>query len=166
MSNGGSLGGVTVLVAGAGLAGLAAAYDLQKRGATVTVIEARDRVGGRVWTLRNGFAEGQHGEGGGDLIDEGQRAIRDLAVELKLELARILRGGFGYARRDGSGRVRMLQRAHARGWDRLAEALGDLTARYKLAEQRWDSPITTDIARRSVAEWLDVVQADRDLRTT
>jgi protoporphyrinogen/coproporphyrinogen III oxidase len=44
----------TVAVIGAGLAGLTAAYRLQQRGFDVTVLEARDRVGGRVWTVRKG----------------------------------------------------------------------------------------------------------------
>ena len=46
------LAGVRVAVAGGGLAGLAAARALEQRGADVRVFEARDRVGGRVWTLR------------------------------------------------------------------------------------------------------------------
>ena len=74
-----TLKGVSVLVAGAGLAGLAAARDLIALGATVTVVDARDRVGGRVWTFRDGFAEGQHAEAGGDIIDEEQHEIRELA---------------------------------------------------------------------------------------
>ena len=53
-----SLGGTSVLVAGAGLAGLVAARDLAAMGAAVTVVEARDRVGGRVWTMRDGFVDG------------------------------------------------------------------------------------------------------------
>ncbi len=48
------LRGTSVIVAGAGLAGLTAAFELQRRGARVTVVEARDRVGGRVWTMRGG----------------------------------------------------------------------------------------------------------------
>src|SRR5215831_12848288 len=74
-----SLSGVSVLVAGAGLAGLTAAFDLLEMGATVTVVEARDRVGGRVWTIRDGFSDRQHAEAGGDMIDAAQKEIRDLA---------------------------------------------------------------------------------------
>src|SRR5436190_5280096 len=102
------LDGASVLIAGAGLAGLAAARDLTALGAAVTVIDARDRVGGRVWTIRDGFAEGQHAEAGGDLIDEAQTEIRDLCKELGLKLTRILRGGFGYVRTDAAGNPRIV----------------------------------------------------------
>jgi len=54
------LGGVSVLVAGAGLAGLSAARDLLALGATVTVVDSRDRVGGRVLTIRDGFVESDY----------------------------------------------------------------------------------------------------------
>lgn len=42
--------GKRVIVIGAGLAGLSAARDLQAAGAEVVVLEARDRIGGRIWT--------------------------------------------------------------------------------------------------------------------
>src|SRR3954453_21302505 len=116
---GATLNGVSVLVAGAGFAGLAAAHDLTARGATVTVVEARDRVGGRVWTIRDGFAEQQHAEAGGDMIDEEQHEIRQLATELGLKTTRIPRSGFGYVRHDAHGRARIVQRNAARGWGRL-----------------------------------------------
>lgn len=161
-----SLTGTSVLVAGAGLAGLAAAHDLLQLGATVTLVDARDRVGGRVWTIRGGFADGQHAEAGGDLIDEAQHEIRALAAEYSLKLTRILRGGFAYVRSSSSGRPRIVTRATTRGWDRLAEALEPCIRPYKLAEQRWDSPVTAAIARRSVAAWLDDVKADAELRAT
>ena len=75
----GDLGGVQVLVVGAGLAGLAAARDLILNGAQVTIVDARNRIGGRVLTVREPFGERQHGEAGGDLIDDGQHEIRTLA---------------------------------------------------------------------------------------
>jgi monoamine oxidase len=46
--------GRKVAVLGAGIAGLVAAYELKRAGWDVTVLEARDRVGGRVWTVRGG----------------------------------------------------------------------------------------------------------------
>ena len=160
------LAGTTVLVAGAGLAGLTAAYELTSLGADVTVVDARDRVGGRVWTIRDGFASRQHAEAGGDMIDAGQTAIRELAGTLGLKLTRILRTGFGYIRLDANGRPRIVQRNAMKGWDRLSLELEPWITPYKSAEQRWDTPIASDIARRSVAQWLDEQRADGDLRAT
>ena len=50
----GSGKGIKVLVLGAGIAGLVAAYELRKAGYQVQLIEARERVGGRNWTIRDG----------------------------------------------------------------------------------------------------------------
>jgi monoamine oxidase len=160
------LAGASVLVAGAGLAGLAAAHDLAELGAAITVIDARDRVGGRVWTARDGFSEGQYAEAGGDLIDDAQHEIRDLCAALGLRLTRILRGGFGDVRTDPSGKRRIVGRGASRGWAHLATRLSAVARPYRLAEQRWDSPIATDLARRPVAQWLDEVRADDELRAT
>lgn len=45
--------GEQVIVIGAGMSGLAAARELRAHGYTVTVLEGRDRIGGRVWTNRD-----------------------------------------------------------------------------------------------------------------
>jgi monoamine oxidase len=58
-----------VIVVGAGLAGLAAAYELDKAGYGVTVIEARSRPGGRVRTYRDPFADGLYAEMGAEYVD-------------------------------------------------------------------------------------------------
>src|SRR3954468_16903675 len=96
---------VRVLVAGAGLAGLAAARELESRGADVTIVEARDRVGGRVWTWRDGFEQHQHAEAGADLIDADQTALVQLAKSLGLKTVPILKHGFAYCGSDRRGRV-------------------------------------------------------------
>jgi monoamine oxidase len=46
--------GKSVVILGGGIAGLTTAYELERAGFVVTLLEARDRVGGRNWTLRNG----------------------------------------------------------------------------------------------------------------
>lgn len=53
-----------VIVIGAGLAGMSAAYELVQAGHEVTVLEARTRSGGRVWTLRDNYPEGMYAEAG------------------------------------------------------------------------------------------------------
>jgi monoamine oxidase len=81
----------TIVVVGAGLAGLTCAYRLLQAGLNPQVYEASDRVGGRCWTLTGYFADGQIAERGGELIDTGHHQIRQLAQELKLKLDNLLR---------------------------------------------------------------------------
>lgn len=59
-----------VVVIGAGLAGMSAAYQLTGAGHDVTILEARTRAGGRVHTLREPFADGLHAEAGAMFIPD------------------------------------------------------------------------------------------------
>jgi NADPH-dependent 2,4-dienoyl-CoA reductase/sulfur reductase-like enzyme len=71
-----------VIVIGAGLAGLSSAYELAHAGHDVTVIEARTRSGGRVWTLRDSFPEGPRAEAGATNVfdnHEWTRAAREVS---------------------------------------------------------------------------------------
>jgi monoamine oxidase len=74
-----------IVIIGAGLAGLSAAYTLKKAGYTAKVYEASSRVGGRCYTNRS-WQNGQVSEHGGEFIDSGHTAVRDLATELGLTL--------------------------------------------------------------------------------
>jgi monoamine oxidase len=147
-----------VIVAGAGLAGLMAARDLESTGADVSVLEARDRVGGRVHTIRDGFVAGQHAEAGADLIESEQTLVIDLARELGLKPVRILRRGWGFYGLDKRGRLRIRNAPDAfeEGTRRLEPEIRD----YTLAGCRWDSPVTAVIARQSVRDWLTRINAD------
>ena len=79
-----------MVVIGAGLAGLRAATDLVAAGRDVLVLEARDRVGGRVWTHR--FANGQYAERGAEFVDTEHREVIALVAELGLGLADVTSG--------------------------------------------------------------------------
>ena len=61
-------GSKRVIVVGAGLAGLCAAYELAALGHDVTVLEAQERPGGRVHTLRTPFSDDLHAEAGASRI--------------------------------------------------------------------------------------------------
>ncbi|TMC73630.1 MAG: FAD-dependent oxidoreductase [Chloroflexi bacterium] len=76
-----------VLVVGAGLSGLVAATEIQAAGHDVVVVEARNRVGGRVFTLREGFAGGQFADIGAEIIYHGQQNIADLCQKNGVELS-------------------------------------------------------------------------------
>lgn len=140
------------MIAGAGLAGLSAARDLERDGASVTIVEARDRVGGRVWTLRDRFAQGQHAEAGADLIEEEQEPVRELARALGLRTVPILRTGWGFYGCDARGKRRV--HSVSRTFSIAARLLRDEISDYNLAGKRPDSAVGQALARQSVAEWL------------
>ncbi|MCH9732040.1 MAG: flavin monoamine oxidase family protein [Actinomycetia bacterium] len=75
---------LTVAVVGAGLAGLTAAHELDAAGHQVMVLEARDRVGGRV--VNHEFADGRVVELGGQWLGPTQDHALSLSSELGLEL--------------------------------------------------------------------------------
>jgi phytoene dehydrogenase-like protein len=89
-----------VAVAGAGLAGLAAADELARAGHSVSVFEARDRVGGRVWSRR--LDNGAVVEMGAEYILPGNTAVRELAERFGLGL---WDKGMRYGRREPRGGI-------------------------------------------------------------
>lgn len=106
----------SVVVVGAGIAGLTAAYRLSKRGIDVTLLEASERVGGRMSTDR------RHGyviDRGAQFLSDGYAAIGALIGELGL--ARSLRRASGWT---GFSRDRAVRRINARRpWTLLSSGL-------------------------------------------
>lgn len=80
--------GLRVVVIGAGFAGLACADQLKRRGADVTVLEAAERPGGRVFTDR-AFIPGKNVELGGEFIGENHPTWIAFAKKHNLKLAEV-----------------------------------------------------------------------------
>lgn len=76
----------TVVIVGAGLAGLNAAYQLKKVGLSAQVFEAGDRAGGRVLSVTGAVGEGIVTDLGGELINSDHLDLRALADELGVTL--------------------------------------------------------------------------------
>jgi monoamine oxidase len=107
---------VGVIVVGGGIAGLTAAYALAERGLDVRLFEARDRLGGRVWSVP--FAGGTVERGGEFLLDEHTEVAR-LAERLGLSLAP---KGTPYGHREPRGAGPWTWDEIATGADRLRGA--------------------------------------------
>ena len=150
-----------MIVVGAGLAGLTAARELAAAGYDVTVLEARDRVGGRV--LNHGLAGGHVADVGGQFVGPSQRHILGLAGELGVTSLPIFTGGrtvleVGGRRHDYRTvpRVNPVQLADAgRALFRL-----DRMARRVPAQAPWQAAGAAAADARTLADW-----ARRNVRT-
>lgn len=74
-----------IVIVGAGIAGLNAAYQLKKLGINATVYEATNRAGGRMFTLKNYFGNNLTADLGGEFVDANHEDIITLVKELGLE---------------------------------------------------------------------------------
>jgi monoamine oxidase len=144
------------VVVGAGLAGLTAARELQQRGASVIVVEARDRVGGR--TLNHDIGDGKVVEVGGQWIGPTQERIAALAQELGVETFPT------YARGDNvleyGGRVRRYRGTIPRlnplvlvDFGRAQLRLNRLARRVPL-DAPWEARKAAKLDSQTVATWM------------
>lgn len=149
-----------VVVVGAGFAGLAAAKHLSQRGRTVVVLEARDRVGGRVFTDR--LPDGTPVDLGGQWIGPGQNRMYTLVAQHGVETYRTYGDGrnvlfYGGKRRTFRGTVPLLPDPWALaclGWtwlriDALAKKI-PLDAPWTAEKAAdWDAETLESFVRRS-----------------
>jgi monoamine oxidase len=151
-----------VVVVGAGLAGLTAAYRLRLAGVRARVFEARERVGGRCWTARE-LPGRRRAEHGGEFIDTRHVHLRSLVAELGLELedlwASWVPGSAWPTWVDG----RLVPRAElGEGIEAVAEAarrearrIGVLRLGRRAMAHGTATPEAIALDARSMADWLD-----------
>lgn len=136
-----------VIVVGAGAAGLACAGELLRHGKNIQLIEARDRIGGRVWT-RSADSSGLHVELGAEFIHGRPRYLIDQACRLNQSFYDVTDTHFFFPTNTGSNmraRGRIAKREHF--W----ESLETITS--YLSERRQKD--------RSVAEALTSIKSVR-----
>jgi monoamine oxidase len=138
-------------VVGAGLAGLVAADELARAGVEVVVLEARARVGGRVWsqTLPNGAVV----EMGAEYILPGNTAILELVDRFGLGL---WDKGMHYGRRDPSGGIGTSHDELAAAMQTVEAQLGAGAHAYASAEQLLDSLDIPAGAREAILARVEI----------
>ncbi|MER7577722.1 FAD-dependent oxidoreductase [Streptomyces sp. NPDC126514] len=146
-----------VIVLGAGLAGLAVARDLASAGTDVLVLEARDRVGGRVEQTRT--PDGRTVQLGGEVVGHRHTAYLRLAAELGLRLVP------SYVQEPGR-MIRATPEGRSTGEPPHWFGLGDAALHSRLSKEfsalaatvdpddPWSHPDAAALDRLSVADWL------------
>ena len=74
-----------IIVIGAGMAGLVAGYELKRAGHDVKILEARERVGGRILTLREPFSDGLYAEAGAMRLPSTHKFVQAYIQKLGLQ---------------------------------------------------------------------------------
>jgi len=139
------------LIVGAGASGLMAARELARAGKSVTILEARDRCGGRIYPLpveQFGYAA----EGGAEFVDGSAPITRALVREARLSLAPL--AGTRWSTRGGTLAPGGRRFPHA---DRLHQALAELKADLPVAEflERYFSDRQFSELRREITRMLE-----------
>jgi monoamine oxidase len=163
------VGMADVIVVGAGLSGLMAARKILKlhETASVVILEARDRVGGRMFAQQAGRERKGWIDLGGQWLGEDQARIRELAKELGLEIFEQYTDGLDVLRYDGHRYLDNNEIAAPSTRDRkaaedLLEALSQ-TADLVVpdASQPWASPLASEHDRLTIGQWIDAT-SDND----
>ena len=155
-----------VVIVGAGAAGLTAANELKKAGLSVVVLEARDRVGGRLWT---DVIDGAMLEIGGQWVSPDQEALKEVIDELGLETySRYREGDSVYIGPEGgltrfTGEIFPVGPETEREMVRLIEKLDAMVAQID-ADAPWEHPDAEALDRVSFQAWLEAETADQEAR--
>jgi monoamine oxidase len=142
---------VDVVVVGAGLAGLTTARELEKGGASVCVLEARDRVGGR--TLDHSIGGGHVAEGGGQYVGPGHDRVLALAKGLGIATFPTYREGKVVLSFGGLQLALPVYRADTDDLKRVKRILESLAATVPI-DAPWAAQHAREWDNETVAGWL------------
>ncbi|MES2171752.1 MAG: NAD(P)/FAD-dependent oxidoreductase [Actinomycetota bacterium] len=155
-----------VAIVGAGATGLTAAWDLVRAGHGVTVLEARDRVGGRLWT---NHIDGQLLEVGGQWVSPDQHALLAMLDELGLETYERYRTGSSVYIGPGgvparfTGDIFPAADATRAEIERLIGVIDGLTSEID-ASAPWSHPRAREFDTISFSAWLESESSDSEAR--
>lgn len=155
-----SRAGKRVVVIGAGFAGLAAAHELTSAGYDVTVVESRDRLGGRVLSFSD-FIPGRNIEGGGELIGSNHPAWVCYAHKFGLEFLDV-------GEDEGTSDPMIIDgksiepKEAARVWESMKEALNQMNdlAKDIDADAPWKSPKAKELDAKTIDAWIKELDTD------
>jgi monoamine oxidase len=141
-----------VAVVGGGMAGLHCAHRLNQAGVPVTVFEAADRVGGRMYTSREGFGS-QLIELGGELIDTNHETLWALSEELGITLDDRFEGEPAGFKRDTNfiGGMEVPESTIVDQFSEIAPLMATT-----VADAEEDDALFEEVDTTSLIDWLDV----------
>ncbi|MFT2818113.1 flavin monoamine oxidase family protein [Leifsonia sp. A12D58] len=155
-----------VVIIGAGASGLTAATELKKAGLTVAVLEARDRVGGRLWT---NDIDGAMLEIGGQWVSPDQDALKETLAELGLKTYPRYRDGENvYINAAGDlsrfeGEIFPVPPKTEHEIVSLIEKLDSLVAEID-PDRPWAHPRAKELDEVSFSRWLETQTEDQEAR--
>ncbi|WP_241973152.1 NAD(P)/FAD-dependent oxidoreductase [Cryobacterium sp. TMT2-14] len=155
-----------IVIIGAGASGLTAATELRKTGLTVAVLEARDRVGGR---LHTDDINGAMLEIGGQWVSPDQDALKETIAELGLEtFARYREGESVYINAAGE-RTRFEGEIFPVSADTEREMVALIATLDELVDQMdpdrpWAHPRAVELDQISFRRWLEQETDDQEAR--
>jgi monoamine oxidase len=143
-----------VVVIGAGFSGLAAAYELQRAGYEVTVVEARNRVGGRVLSFSD-LVPGKNVEGGGELIGSNHPAWLAYAKQFGLSFLDVGEEDLEAPIVLNGKKVTAEQSEQL--WEEMEKVFNTIvTDAAKVdADEPWKAAGAEALDKRTLADWID-----------